>query len=77
MQYRVDIYSTLALAAIALVIGRFAVARVAFLKRYSIPAAVVGGMLFAIVVTLLRATANVRIEFDPAMLTPLNVMSRK
>ena len=74
MQYRVDIYSTLALAAIALVIGSFAVARVAFLKRYSIPAAVVGGMLFAIVVTLLRATANVRIEFDPAMLTPLNVM---
>jgi ESS family glutamate:Na+ symporter len=74
MQYRVDIYSTLALAAIALVIGRLLVDRVAFLKRYSIPDAVVGGMLFAIAVTLLRSTADVRIEFDPAMLTPLNVM---
>jgi ESS family glutamate:Na+ symporter len=74
MQYRVDIYSTLALAAIALVIGRMIVGRVAFLKHYSIPDAVVGGMLFAIVVTLLRGMDVVRIEFDPAMLTPLNVM---
>ena len=74
MQFRVDIYWTLALAAIALVIGRLAVERVAFLKRYSIPASVVGGMLFAIVVTLLRGTADVRIEFNSAMLTPLNVM---
>ena len=74
MQYRIDIYWTLALAAIALVIGRLAVDRVPFLKRYSIPASVVGGILFAVVVTLLRATADVRIEFNPAMLTPLNVM---
>jgi glutamate:Na+ symporter, ESS family len=74
MQFRVDIYWTLALAAIALAIGRLAVERVPFLKRYSIPASVVGGMLFAIVVTLLRGTADVRIEFDSAMLTPLNVM---
>jgi ESS family glutamate:Na+ symporter len=74
MQLRVDIYWTLALAAIALVIGRLAVERVPFLKRYSIPASVVGGMLFALVVTLLRGTADVRIEFDSAMLTPLNVM---
>jgi sodium--glutamate symport carrier gltS len=43
MQLRVDIYWTLALAAIALVIGRLAVERVPFLKRYSIPASVVGG----------------------------------
>jgi ESS family glutamate:Na+ symporter len=74
MQFRVDIYWTLALAAIALVIGRLAVERVPFLKRYSIPASVVGGMLFALVVTLLRGTADVRFEFDSAMLTPLNVM---
>ncbi|HKU86868.1 MAG TPA: sodium/glutamate symporter, partial [Casimicrobiaceae bacterium] len=74
MQYRFDIYSTLALAAVALVIGRLAVERVAFLKRYSIPSSVVGGMLFAIVVTGLRGAADLRIEFDPAMLTPLNVM---
>ena len=73
MQFRVDIYSTLALAAVALVIGRLLVDRIGVLKRYSIPEAVVGGMLFALVVTIARG-ANVRIDFDPAMLTPLNVM---
>jgi ESS family glutamate:Na+ symporter len=57
MQFRVDLYWTLALAAIALVIGRLVVERVGLLKRYSMPASVVGGMMFAVVVTLLRATA--------------------
>jgi len=73
MQFRVDIYSTLALAAIALVIGRLLARRIEILKRYSIPDAVVGGMLFAIVVTAVRGV-DVAIDFDPALLTPLNVM---
>jgi ESS family glutamate:Na+ symporter len=74
MQLAVDVYTTLALAAVALVIGRLLVKRVGFLERYSIPDAVVGGMLFAVIVTLLRGAGDIRVEFDPAMLTPLNVM---
>ena len=72
MNFSVDIYSTLALAAAALVIGHALVDRVAFLKRYSIPDAVVGGMLFAAVVTALRG-GGVGLEFDPALITPLNI----
>ncbi len=72
MNLSIDIYSTLALAAAALVIGHALVGRVTFLKRYSIPDAVVGGMLFAAVVTALRGV-GVGLEFDPALITPLNI----
>ena len=72
MNLDVNIYYTLALAAAGLVVGHLLVERVAFLKRYSIPDAVVGGMLFAAVVTALRGV-NVKLSFDPALITPLNI----
>jgi len=74
VQIGVDIYATLALAAAALIVGHLLTRRITFLERYSIPDAVVGGMLFALVVTLLRGVGGVRVDFDPALLTPLNVM---
>ena len=74
MQISVDIYATLALAAAALIVGHLLTRRIAFLERYSIPDAVVGGMLFALVVTLARGAGGVQVAFDPALLTPLNVM---
>ncbi len=74
MQISVDIYATLALAAAALIVGHLLTRRIAFLERYSIPDAVVGGMLFALVVTLARGAGSVQVAFDPALLTPLNVM---
>jgi ESS family glutamate:Na+ symporter len=74
VQISVDIYATLALAAAALIVGHLLTRRIAFLARYSIPDAVVGGMLFALVVTLLRGAGGVQVEFDPTLLTPLNVM---
>ena len=73
MRIGIDIYTTLALAAAALVIGRLLVARVHFLAAYSIPDAVVGGMLYAAILTLLRGVGGVEVSFDPALLTPLNV----
>jgi ESS family glutamate:Na+ symporter len=74
VQISVDIYATLALAAAALIVGHILRKRIAFLERHSIPDAVVGGMLFALVVTLARGAGGVRVEFDPVLLTPLNVM---
>jgi ESS family glutamate:Na+ symporter len=74
MNLAVDIYSTLALAAAALVMGHALVTRIPFLARYSIPDAVVGGMLFALAITALRALAGARVEFDTSLITPLNVM---
>ncbi|MDO4683904.1 MAG: sodium/glutamate symporter [Lautropia sp.] len=74
MDIGVDIWFTLALAACALVLGRFLVLRVNWLARYSIPEAVVGGILFAAVITALRMGAGVQVNFDTTLLTPLNVM---
>ena len=74
MQIGVDIWFTLALAATALVLGRAIVDRVHFLSHYSIPDAVVGGLLFSAIILLLRGGGNVQVSFDSALLTPLNVM---
>jgi ESS family glutamate:Na+ symporter len=73
MQLDVDIYFTLALAALALVTGYLLIDRVTLLARYSIPAAVVGGLLFAFIFTVLRGAGDVKVAFDGALLTPLNV----
>lgn len=74
MDIGVDIWFTLALAASALVIGRILVLRVNWLARYSIPEAVVGGILFAAAIMGLRLGAGVQVNFDTTLLTPLNVM---
>jgi len=74
MQFSIDIFTTLALASAALVLGRALTQRVAFLAKYSIPDAVVGGMLFAVIITVARGVGDVKVEFDPALLSPLNVM---
>ena len=50
MQFGIDIFTTLALASAARVVGRALTRRVAFLSNYSIPDAVVGGMLMNVVV---------------------------
>ena len=73
MTFEVDIYFTLALAAALLVLGARIVASVGFLSRYAIPDAVIGGMLAAIALTVGRAF-GVGVDFDPAMLAPLNIL---
>lgn len=73
MTLAVDIHYTLALAALALVVGYLLIDRLHVLARYSIPAAVVGGLLFAAVLTALRLGGGVEVGFDSALLTPLNV----
>jgi ESS family glutamate:Na+ symporter len=73
MKLGVDIYFTLALASLALVVGYLLIDRVKLLASYSIPAAVVGGLLFAAALTVLRGVAGIEVSFDGALLTPLNI----
>lgn len=73
MKLDVDIYFTLALASLALVVGYLLIDRIKALASYSIPAAVVGGLLFAALLTLLRGVAGIEVAFDGALLTPLNI----
>jgi glutamate:Na+ symporter, ESS family len=73
MKLGVDIYFTLALASLALVVGYLLIDRIKLLASYSIPAAVVGGLLFAALLTVLRGVAGIEVAFDGALLTPLNI----
>ncbi|MEF9942774.1 MAG: sodium/glutamate symporter [Burkholderiaceae bacterium] len=74
MPIQLDVYFTLAAAAALLVIGQRVIDRVEFLSDYSIPPAVVGGLLGAIFITVLHATSPARIEFDRSLLSPLNIL---
>ncbi len=57
----------LALAIIALWLGMAVNARVGFLERYNIPAAVTGGLLISLVLSLLQALAGLQVQFDLAL----------
>ncbi|MFL5334643.1 MAG: sodium/glutamate symporter, partial [Geminicoccaceae bacterium] len=64
MQLDVNVVLTLVVAIVVLLVGRAIVARVPFLNHYSIPDPVVGGLVAAIVITVLRFAGGVRISFD-------------
>ena len=61
---KLDMYQALAIAVIMLLIGRELVARIEFLRRYCIPAPVVGGLVFAIVHAVLRGTGIMEFDMD-------------
>ena len=52
-----DMYQATAVAALVLLLGRILVAKISILRRYCIPAPVVGGFLYAIVHTIVEAWA--------------------
>lgn len=62
---------TLAVGALALFVGFQLVDRVPFLRRYNIPAPVVGGLIVAILVLVLRQQNVATISFDTTLQTPL------
>jgi ESS family glutamate:Na+ symporter len=62
-----DMYQALALAVVMLLIGRMLVARIEFLRRYCIPAPVVGGLIFAIVHVILRSMGIVEFSLDTTL----------
>src|SRR5271166_6603469 len=58
-------------ACLVLVVGGFLAQRVPFLGRYSIPAPIIGGLLFAVLALLARRISGVAITFDTSAKTPL------
>jgi ESS family glutamate:Na+ symporter len=61
---------TLMAASLVLLLGRKIIARVSFLRTYSIPEPVVGGLLVALL-TLAAHTLHVEIRFDTTLQSPL------
>ena len=66
-----DPTQTLAMAMVVLAIGGLLLERIAFLRNNNIPVPVVGGILFALVTTLLYARFNMQFSFDMSLKDPM------
>jgi ESS family glutamate:Na+ symporter len=66
-----DLVFTLALAALCLFVGYALQRRVNFLKKSSIPAPAIGGLLFALVLLLLHARGTLGVTIDTSLRAPL------
>lgn len=59
-----DMYQTLLIAVLALLLGNFIRKRIPFFKKFCIPAPVIGGLIVSIVTCILYATGVVAVAFD-------------
>ena len=71
MTWSLDFIQTTAVGAIALFVGVSILRRMPVLRRYNIPAAVVGGLVVAILVTLSREFNLGTVKFDTTLQAPL------
>ena len=53
MDITLDMYQTVAVAVVLLMIGNFLKKKISFLQRFCIPSPVIGGLLFAIFTLIL------------------------
>ncbi len=70
---KLDMVQTLAAAAVVLFIGHGIKQKVPVFDKYSIPAAVVGGLLFAFIALGLRLTNVLHFTFDNALQSPMMI----
>ncbi|PQZ94673.1 sodium:glutamate symporter [Arthrobacter sp. MYb227] len=73
MDIQLDLVQSSALAMLLLAGGEYARRRIGFLHRFCIPAPVVGGFMFALLVLLLRQTNVAQIQLDTTLQTPAMV----
>jgi len=66
-----DLIQTLALGGLALFVGFALVKVIPVLGRYNIPAAVIGGLMIALIITTLRVTDVATFTFDTSLQAPL------
>ncbi|GGP18475.1 sodium/glutamate symporter [Silvimonas iriomotensis] len=68
---QLDVYGTLVAASLVLLVGRLLISRLAFLRNYSIPEPVAGGLIVALVLALAHSALQVDVNFDKSLQTPL------
>ena len=66
-----DFYSTLVAMVAVLLLGRFIIARVKFLRDYNIPEPVIGGLLVALAILGIYQYFQVEFKFDGSLKDPL------
>ena len=64
MKIELDMYQTMAVAVLVLMLGKFLKKRVNFLERFCIPAPVIGGVIFAVFTCICYVTGVAEFTFD-------------
>ena len=67
MKIELDMYQTLAVAVLVLMLGKFLRERIRVLDRFCIPAPVIGGVLFAVFTCICYVTGVAEFAFDDTL----------
>ena len=67
LNIHLNMYQTMAAAVVMLLVGRWLVARIEVLKKYCIPAPVVGGLIFALAHCAMRAAGLIQLQLDTTL----------
>jgi len=67
MELTLDIFQTMALASMVFYLGKYLKTKISILSKYCIPAPVVGGLIFAIVMLIFRLTGFITINLDTTL----------
>ena len=67
MDIQLDMYQTLAIAVVVLILGQFLKHKIYFLEKFCIPAPVIGGLLFAIFTCICHSTGLIEFSFDDTL----------
>lgn len=67
MNLSLDMYQTLGIAVIVLLVGGWLRKKIRLLDRFCIPAPVIGGLLYALIMTLLHGIGVLELEYDDTL----------
>lgn len=67
MEIQIDMYQTLALSVVVLMLGQFLKQKKNFLEKFCIPSPVVGGLIFSVLTCILYSTGVVEFTFDDTL----------
>ena len=64
MTLQIDLYESVGLAVLLLLLGKWLKSKIYFFRKYAIPSPVIGGLLFAFVALFLQSVNVLRFQFD-------------
>ena len=67
MEIQIDMYQTLAVSVLVLILGQFLKKRINFLEKFCIPAPVIGGLLFAVLTCVCYSLGIADFTFDDTL----------
>lgn len=73
MTVNLDMIATVALASLLLLLGNFIKKKITFLEKICIPGPVVGGLLIAIMVLILKTSNILNVSMDTTLQSPFMI----